>query len=1229
MVYQVYVEKKQDYANEASKLLSDIKNFLNINEIENVRVLNRYYLENISQEIFEYAKYNILSEKQLDNVTESLEVDCDNIFAVEFLPGQFDQRANSAVQCIQLVHQTSDILVDTAKVYMLYGKISNDDLSRIKTYLINPVEKRESSLEKPSTIIRKYDKPEKVRILDDFLKLNDDGLKNMLENYSFAMDFYDLKMCQDYFKEEKRNPTITELRVIDTYWSDHCRHTTFNTVIDSVEFDDELLKATYEDYLKTRADLNIKKPITLMDMGTIAAKYLKRNGKLDKLDESDEINACTVKVNIEVNGKNEDYLLLFKNETHNHPTEIEPFGGAATCIGGAIRDPLSGRAYVYAAMRVTGASNPLSDIKDVLPGKLSQRQIITGAASGYSSYGNQIGVATGIVDEIYHDGYTAKHMEIGAVIGSVKAENVVRINPTAGDVVILIGGATGKDGIGGATGSSKSHNQDSVSNSGGEVQKGNAPEERKIQRFFANPVVSKMIKKCNDFGAGGVCVAVGELADGLDIYLDQVPKKYEGLDATELAISESQERMAVVIDKNDLENFIKEAEKENIKAVKVADVKAEPNLTMTWQGDTVVDIKRSFLDTNGASKHTTAVSKLGNIKDNKTNDNFINSYKNVLSDLNVCSNRGLGEMFDSTIGKGTVLMPFGGKYQKTPIQAMVQKIYVQNGETDDCSIMSWGYNPFISEKSPFKGAYLAVVESLCKLVATGTSYKDVYLTFQEYFEKLGENPNSWGKVVSALLGAFKAQKEFGVAAIGGKDSMSGSFEDIHVPPTLVSFAVTTDKAENIITPEFKTSGHQVVYIEVEKDKNGLPDAGKLIQNFNKIHELVKQGKIISMYTTGIYGISQAIYKMCIGNNIGFKFSEEILIDEIFADNYGSFVCEVTQEINLGKVIGTTSKETAIVYKKDILDLSKLSEIYEGKLDSVYSMKSGKKFTEIKDYETGKYEYKKTNIKVAKPTVIIPVFPGTNCETDSAKAVETSGMKADIVVVNNMNPENIKKSIENLASHIKNAQMIFIPGGFSAGDEPDGSGKFITSFMKNEIIKQEVNSLLHNRDGLMLGICNGFQALIKMGVFENGKISEITENSPTLTFNNISRHQSKIVRTKIVSNSSPFLQGVNIGDIISVPISHGEGKFVASEETVKELFSNGQVITQYVDLCGNPTYEEQYNPNGSMYAIEGITSKDGRILGKMGHCERVGKNLYKNVYGNYDIKLFESAFKYFN
>lgn len=1229
MVYQVYVEKKQDYANEASKLLSDIKNFLNINEIENVRVLNRYYLENISQEIFEYAKYNILSEKQLDNVTESLEVDCDNIFAVEFLPGQFDQRANSAVQCIQLVHQTSDILVDTAKVYMLYGKISNDDLSRIKTYLINPVEKRESSLEKPSTIIRKYDKPEKVRILDDFLKLNDDGLKNMLENYSFAMDFYDLKMCQDYFKEEKRNPTITELRVIDTYWSDHCRHTTFNTVIDSVEFDDELLKATYEDYLKTRVDLNIKKPITLMDMGTIAAKYLKRNGKLDKLDESDEINACTVKVNIEVNGKNEDYLLLFKNETHNHPTEIEPFGGAATCIGGAIRDPLSGRAYVYAAMRVTGASNPLSDIKDVLPGKLSQRQIITGAASGYSSYGNQIGVATGIVDEIYHDGYTAKHMEIGAVIGSVKAENVVRINPTAGDVVILIGGATGKDGIGGATGSSKSHNQDSVSNSGGEVQKGNAPEERKIQRFFANPVVSKMIKKCNDFGAGGVCVAVGELADGLDIYLDQVPKKYEGLDATELAISESQERMAVVIDKNDLENFIKEAEKENIKAVKVADVKAEPNLTMTWQGDTVVDIKRSFLDTNGASKHTTAVSKLGNIKDNKTNDNFINSYKNVLSDLNVCSNRGLGEMFDSTIGKGTVLMPFGGKYQKTPIQAMVQKIYVQNGETDDCSIMSWGYNPFISEKSPFKGAYLAVVESLCKLVATGTSYKDVYLTFQEYFEKLGENPNSWGKVVSALLGAFKAQKEFGVAAIGGKDSMSGSFEDIHVPPTLVSFAVTTDKAENIITPEFKTSGHQVVYIEVEKDKNGLPDAGKLIQNFNKIHELVKQGKIISMYTTGIYGISQAIYKMCIGNNIGFKFSEEILIDEIFADNYGSFVCEVTQEINLGKVIGTTSKETAIVYKKDILDLSKLSEIYEGKLDSVYSMKSGKKFTEIKDYETGKYEYKKTNIKVAKPTVIIPVFPGTNCETDSAKAVETSGMKADIVVVNNMNPENIKKSIENLASHIKNAQMIFIPGGFSAGDEPDGSGKFITSFMKNEIIKQEVNSLLHNRDGLMLGICNGFQALIKMGVFENGKISEITENSPTLTFNNISRHQSKIVRTKIVSNSSPFLQGVNIGDIISVPISHGEGKFVASEEIVKELFSNGQVITQYVDLCGNPTYEEQYNPNGSMYAIEGITSKDGRILGKMGHSERVGKNLYKNVYGNYDIKLFESAFKYFN
>ena len=1229
LLYQVFVEKKEPYASEAEKLLSDCKNFLNIKSIKDVRVVNRYYLENINEDVLDYAKYNILSEKQLDNVTDELALDADTVFASEYLPGQFDQRASSAMQCIQLISQKDDALVNTAKVYLIYGDVSLDDIEKIKKYLINPVEKREASLKKPKTILRKYEKPEKIKKIEGFIDFDDDELIRFHSDFSFAMDIDDLKMCRDYFKQEGRDPFVTELRVIDTYWSDHCRHTTFNTVIDSVTFEDRLIQDTYNDYLKTREKLQIKKPITLMDMGTICAKYLKKTGKLDKLDESDEINACTVKIEVEVDGKKEPYLLLFKNETHNHPTEIEPFGGAATCIGGAIRDPLSGRAYVYGAMRITGASNPLVDVKDTIKGKLPQRQIVTGAASGYSSYGNQVGVATGLVDEIYHDGYIAKHMEIGAVIASAKAENVKRINPEPDDAVMLIGGATGKDGIGGATGSSKSHDENSVSTSGSEVQKGNAPEERKIQRFFLNPKISKMIKKCNDFGAGGVSVAIGELADGLYINLDKVPKKYDGLDATELAISESQERMAVVIDKKDVDEFIRQAEKENIRAVEVANVTQEPNLKMTWQGDAVVDIKRSFLDSNGAKKHTTAETLKPEFVKGIENPNFERTYKDILSDLNVCSKRGLGEMFDSTIGKGTVLMPFGGKYQKTPVQAMVHKIFVPNGETDDCSVMSWGYNPFISEKSPFHGAYIAVVESLCKLVAVGASFKNVYLTFQEYFEKLADKPESWGKVTSALLGAYKAQMDFGVAAIGGKDSMSGSFEDKNVPPTLVSFAVTTDKAKNIISNEFKQAGHRVVLVDCEYDENNLPSAKSLLANFEKINELIRQKKTVSVYSLGMYGISQAVYKMAIGNNIGFKFDDSVQLSEIFKDRYGSFICEMSDGTEFGKTIGRTTENTYIEHCGQKISLDELAVGYEEKLEKIYPMNSNAKNGELKQLESKKYTASKPNIKTAKPTVLIPVFPGTNCELDSAKAIEAAGMKAKVFVINNMDSHHIKNSIQDFAQQVKNSQMIFIPGGFSAGDEPDGSGKFIVSFMKNELVKKEVNDLITKKDGLILGICNGFQALVKLGVFENGIISDIDENSPTLTFNNISRHQSKIVKVKVVNNSSAFLSSVNELDTFYVPISHGEGRFLADENKIKSLFENGQVATQYVDEFDTPTYDEHYNPNGSIYAIEGITSKDGRIFGKMGHSERIGRNLYKNVIGDYDMKLFESAKKYFS
>ena len=1227
MVYRIFVEKKDGFNNEAKSLYSDITEFLGIKRLNKLRIFNRYDAENISEKIFDYAIKTVFSEPQLDNVYKELNINKAFIFATEYLPGQFDQRAESASQCIQIISQGKKPLIKTAKIYALYGNLTKKDIEEIKKYIINPVEMREANFLKPGTLKEKYKIPKTVKILKGFINLNDKELFDFIKSYDLAMDFDDLKFCREYFLSEKRNPTITEIKVIDTYWSDHCRHTTFLTIIDNVEFEDELLQKTYKEYLTIRKELKDNKPICLMDLATVLIKYFKKKGKLKKLDESEEINACSVKINIEVDGKIENWILLFKNETHNHPTEIEPFGGAATCIGGAIRDPLSGRGYVYGAMRITGAANPTVSISKTLKGKLPQRKIVTTAAEGYSSYGNQIGLATGIVDEIYHKGYLAKHMEIGAVIAAVPEKNIKRKKPIAGDIVILIGGSTGRDGCGGATGSSKSHTEESIEICGAEVQKGNAPEERKLQRLFRNPKVSKLIKKCNDFGAGGVSVAIGELSDGIDINLNAILKKYEGLDGTELAISESQERMAVVIDKKDIEKFLSFAKEENLQAIKVAMIKKESKLTMFWNGKKIVDISREFLNSNGAKKHINA--KIKSIKnfDKKIPIDFVKGYKSLLSDINVCSKRGLSERFDSTIGAGTVLMPFGGKFQLTPIQAMVQKISVEKKETNNCSLMSYGFNPFIMEKSPYHGAYFSVIESVCKLIATGSDFKEIYLTFQEYFEKLGKDKNRWGKPLAALLGAFKAQKELGICAIGGKDSMSGSFENINVPPTLVSFAISTAKTKDIISPEFKKSKNKVYLIKPKYDKIGLPETKSLLSIFYKINNLMKNKKIISCYTLTYGGIAEAVYKMCIGNGFGFEYDSKISLKDLFKYNYGGFIIESEEnidEIYLGKIIS----EKYILYKKEKIDLKKLYLIYENKLEKIYScnIKIDKKPIKNFSYETKNRIVSK--IKIAKPKVIIPVFPGTNCEYESAKAFEYAGAKAKIMVINNLSSDNIKKSVDNFSKELKTSQIIFIPGGFSGGDEPDGSGKFITAFFRNHIIKEETTKLLDKRGGLILGICNGFQALIKLGLVPFGKIIETDENCPTLTFNEISRHQSKIVRTRIASNKSPWLSYMNVGDIVSVPISHGEGRFIASEELIKKLSENGQIATQYVDFEGDASNDIRFNPNGSIYAIEGITSPDGRVFGKMGHSERIGNGLYKNVLGNYDIKMFKSAVEYF-
>ena len=1227
MVYRIYVEKREGLDNEARALCSELRNLLGITALTGVRLFNRYDAESITEELFRGSVSTVFSEPQLDLTYDTLPETDGKVFAVEYLPGQFDQRADSAAQCIQIASCGDRPVIRTAKVYVLQGDLTDVDLAAVKKYVINPVEAREASLALPETLIAAYEIPTEVMTLDGFIDMDESALSAFIAQYGLAMDTDDLRFCRDYFRSEGRNPTITEVRMIDTYWSDHCRHTTFLTTIDRVRFEDSLLENAYARYLETRRALGRTKPINLMDVATLAVRHLKKAGKLDKLDESEEINACTVKIEIEVDGKTEPWLLLFKNETHNHPTEIEPFGGAATCIGGAIRDPLSGRSYVYAAMRVTGAADPTVPISETIEGKLPQRKIVQTAAAGYSSYGNQIGLATGIVDELYHPGYAAKRMEIGAVIAAAPAENVRRERPEDGDAVILLGGRTGRDGCGGATGSSKKHTLSSLETCGAEVQKGNAPEERKLQRLFRNGDACRMIKRCNDFGAGGVSVAVGELADGLDIDLNAVPKKYDGLDGTELAISESQERMAVVVEAKDVDAFLALAASENLEATVVAHVTAEPRLRMHWNGKTIVDISREFLNSNGAEKHITIAPAAAQSYDKAPVADFESGYTALLGDLNVCSKRGLSEHFDSTIGAGTVTMPFGGKYQKTPIQAMVQKISVEKKHTDACSYMAWGYNPYITEKSPYHGAYLAVVESVSKLVAAGASFEDVYLSFQEYFEKPGRDEKRWGKPLAALLGAFSAQMDLGIGSIGGKDSMSGSFESLDVPPTLVSFAVTTGTTDEVVTAECKAAGHTLVKLSPVYDANGLPTPQSLIALFDRVTALMREGRVFAAYTPTYGGVAEAVYKMTVGNGFGFTYDDALTLSDIFGYAYGSFLLEVEGNVEGAKVIGAVTANGKISYRATQLPLSTLDAIYEARLESVYPVReNGGERIENFSFEA------KTRVapavKVARPKVLIPVFPGTNCEFDSAKVMRDAGADAEIFVINNLTQDGISRSVEGFAQSLKTAQMVFVPGGFSGGDEPDGSGKFIMAFFRNAAVKEGVHALLNDRDGLMCGICNGFQALVKLGLVPYGKIVDSDENSPTLTFNTIARHQSKLVRIRIASNKSPWLAATNVGDVFTVPISHGEGRFLAPEETIRALAANGQIATQYCDLDGNATSDIRYNPNNSAFAIEGITSPDGRVFGKMGHSERIGNGLYKNVLGNYDMQMFRSAVNYF-
>ncbi|UUV14882.1 phosphoribosylformylglycinamidine synthase [Clostridioides difficile] len=1258
MVRRVLVEKREGFDLEAKALKKDLVESLHIDNIENLRILNRYDVEGISEEVYENAAKTIFSEPNLDVVyyEEIPKLNDERVFAIEFLPGQYDQRGDWAAQCVQIVNQGIRPAINTAKVYILSGQITDEEFSKIKDYCINPVDSREASLEKPETLKMETEIPTTVEVLDGFIDLDENGLRTFVSEKGLAMTLGDLQHVQKYFKDtEKRNPTITEIKVLDTYWSDHCRHTTFMTEIENVKIEDgkfnDIVKEAYQMYLNSRDNVyvNRHKDICLMDIATVAVKELKKNGKLNDLDESEEINACSINVDVEVDGKMEKYLVMFKNETHNHPTEIEPFGGAATCLGGAIRDPLSGRSYVYQAMRVTGSADPRTTLEDTLPGKLMQRKITTEAAHGYSSYGNQIGLTTGQVAEVYDENFVAKRMEIGAVIAAAPKENVVRERPEAGDVIVLLGGKTGRDGCGGATGSSKEHSEESILTCSAEVQKGDAPNERKIQRFFRNKEVAQMIKRCNDFGAGGVCVAIGEIADSLDINLDLVPKKYDGLDGTELAISESQERMAVAIKKENKDKFIQLAVEENLEATHVATVTDTGYLRMFWNGKAIVDINREFLDTNGVKQttdvHVTKVDEENTffssneiVKDVKC-ASMKDKFTKVLSDLNVCSQKGLIEMFDNTIGGNTVLMPFGGKYQATPTQGMVAKIPVLGGETNTSTIMTYGYNPKVGKWSPFHGALYAVVESVCKLVAIGGNYSTTRLTFQEYFEKLGNNPEKWGKPFSALLGAFYAQSKFEIPAIGGKDSMSGTFKDIEVPPTLVSFAVDTVDAKKVVSPEFKKADSKVVMLCVKKAENDVVDFEELKKNLDKVRELIHGNKVLSTYALGFAGVGEAISKMAFGNKIGFKFSEEaekaFTDDKLFEASYGNIVLELANDdLSMLEgynyvVLGSTVKEASIFIKGEELALDELYKAHCSTLEPIFPTKT----EEVKsNIETISYisqgEAKKSSLSIATPRVFIPAFPGTNCEYDSARAFERAGANANIRVFKNLTYKDIEDSIDTIVNEIKSSQIIMLPGGFSAGDEPDGSGKFIATVFRNPRVQEAINEFLTQKDGLMLGICNGFQVLIKLGLVPYGEIRVPSESAPTLTYNNIGRHQAKIARTRISSNKSPWLAQTNVGDIHNIAISHGEGKFVASEDVMRELIANGQVATQYVDFNNEATYDIEFNPNGSFYAVEGITSADGRVFGKMGHSERIGEEVFKNIIGEKDQKIFESGVKYF-
>ena len=1228
MVYRVFVEKKPELANDARSLLSEAKQLPGVEHLERVRILNRYDVEHITPELFDYAVKTVFSEPQVDLVTREADTDGASVFAVEYLPGQFDQRADSAAQCIQIISQGERPDVRTARVYLLYGALTDAELAAVKKHVINPVDSREASLALPETLEIRYEIPTEVETLTGFRARSDEELAQLIEERGLAMDLDDIRFCRDYFRTEQRDPTITELRMIDTYWSDHCRHTTFSTTLDCVTFEDPLAEKTYQDYLKTREQLGRTKPVNLMDVATLAVKYLRKTGKLDKLDESEEINACTVKITVEVDGKAEPWLLLFKNETHNHPTEIEPFGGAATCVGGAIRDPLSGRSYVYGAMRLTGAASPLQPVSETLPGKLPQRTICQTAAAGYASYGNQIGLATGIVDELYHPGYAAKRMEIGAVIAAAPAANVRRERPQSGDVVILLGGRTGRDGCGGATGASKSHTVQSLESCGAEVQKGNAPEERKLQRLFRNAEACRMIKRCNDFGAGGVSVAIGELADGLDIDLNAVPKKYEGLDGTELAISESQERMAVVVAAEDAGRFLALADGENLEATIVARVTESPRLVMHWNGRTIVDVSRAFLSSNGAEKHIDVLVEKPQSFDKTIPADFGGGLRDLAQDLNVCSRQGLSERFDSTIGAGTVLMPFGGRDQRTPVQAMVQKISLERGHTDDCSLMSWGYNPYISEKDPYRGAYLAVIESVSKLIATGAAFEDVYLTFQEYFERLRREPARWGKPLAALLGAFAAQMALGIGAVGGKDSMSGSFEQMDVPPTLVSFAVTTEKTGAIVSNECKRAGDKLVLLAPAYGADGLPETASLLAVYETVHALLSSGKAVAAYTPGFGGAAEAALKMCIGNGFGCRFEESLPLETLFGYRYGAFVLEVLPEVEEGTLLGYVTEDGTFSRGAESVACGELFALYEKKLENVYPTQAPAENIPMETFSAPEADRRAPAVKTARPRVLIPVFPGTNCEYDSARAMTDAGAEAQIMVLNNRTADGIARSVEHFAQALRDAQMVFIPGGFSGGDEPDGSGKFITAFFRNAAVKEEVTALLERRDGLMCGICNGFQALIKLGLVPYGRIIDTDASCPTLTFNTIARHQSRIVCVRVASNRSPWLAATQVGDVYSVPISHGEGRFLADEALIRQLAANGQIATQYVDLDGRATDDIHFNPNGSLFAVEGITSPDGRVFGKMGHAERTGAGLYKNVPGEYDMKMFTSAVRYF-